>query len=173
MEKRKVLEAFMEGYGVVSMCTKVCKRSCLLNPEKVDFAKIKHGDDSLQSLAVFDRAKSYCYINKTLYNYRMDSGMTSKYDPSFYRQFKCVLLEILDRKEIWGLKDFDTLFIEKLMNILGRSITQSRFGTWKSIEEQADYLRDVYDDDLVREYVAKYHSVKSRLQLSYRMILPL
>lgn len=175
IERKQILEEYMSGYSIVSMCIKVCKRSCMsscanYNPQ---FGHIKHGDDSLQTLEIIDTANTFFYINKALYNYRIGSGMTSRYDAEYYPQLKIVLQQILRRKSQWQLDNFELYFTDKFMNIIGRSITQSRFNTWSSMQEQIDYLQGLRNDDLIEKYVDSYADVKDRLQLSYKVIIPL
>ena len=110
---------------------------------------IGNGEDTLQSIEIYGRAKSYVYLNKSLYNYRIGSGMTRKFDLNYYKGFKAVLEVIRNQKSNWNVNDFDRLFSIKVLQTVGRAITQSRYNIWKSKKEHIKYLRDIREDDML------------------------
>ena len=58
--------------------------------------------------------------------------MTAKFDYNYYASFKVVLENILQRKEIWKLENFDELLGIKVLSINVRAITKSRLNKCKS-----------------------------------------
>lgn len=55
---------------------------------EVDFTSFKgltFAEDFLQTLTVYDRARTFCFLDTSLYYYRPGSGITRAYDPHFYR----------------------------------------------------------------------------------------
>lgn len=67
------------------MCFKAIRRSCI--GADVDFSEFKgltFAEDFLQTLTVYDRAQTFCFIDASLYYYRPGSGITRAYDPHFY-----------------------------------------------------------------------------------------
>lgn len=78
------------------MWFKAIRRSCV--GVDVDFSKFKgltFAEDFLQTLTVYDRAQTFCFINASLYYYRPGSGITRAYDPHFY----CDVCRCLDEGE--------------------------------------------------------------------------
>ena len=45
------------------------------------------GEDTLQSVEFFTNADTFVYLNEALYDYRCDSGMTTKFDKDYYFTF--------------------------------------------------------------------------------------
>ena len=87
--RENVLREFMTGHSVVSVWGKICKTSCI-NPD-LDYKKygrMSTGEDTLQSVEFFTNADTFVYLNEALYDYRCDSGMTTKFDKDYYFTFK-------------------------------------------------------------------------------------
>ena len=79
------------------MCTKCVKKSCFdLKKDYTSFARIGNGEDTLQSLEVFCNAQSFVYLNENLYDYRVDSGMTSKFSQNYFEQF-CIVINTIKK----------------------------------------------------------------------------
>ena len=65
------------------------KRDCIDVEKKYQqFGRISTGEDTLQSIEFFSNAKTFVYLNETIYNYRCGSGMTGKFDGNYYFTFK-------------------------------------------------------------------------------------
>lgn len=172
VNKIDVLRQFLIGYSIVSVWSSVCKKSCIdVDKDYTSYAHISNGEDSLQKIEFFDRAKTYVYLNKALYNYRVGSGMTGKFDSLFYFSFKIVINNILERKEYWQIPDFDQLLTEKILTITGRAITQSRYGRNLSFSEHIRYLKQLREDDLVDHYIKHLAEVKKYLQKDHVILL--
>lgn len=78
------------------MCFKAIRRSCV--GADVDFSEFKgltFAEDFLQTLTVYDRARTFCFIDATLYYYRPGSGITHAYNPHFYRDV-CRCLDVAE-----------------------------------------------------------------------------
>lgn len=78
------------------MWFKAIRRSCV--GAEVDFSEFKgltFAEDFLQTLAVYDRARTFCFIDASLYYYRPGSGITRTYDPHFYRDV-CRCLDVAE-----------------------------------------------------------------------------
>ena len=68
------------------MCFKAIRRECV--GADMDFSEFKgltFAEDFLQTLTVYDRATSFCFLDAALYYYRPGSGITRAYNPHFYR----------------------------------------------------------------------------------------
>lgn len=62
-----------------SMCTKCIKTE--VAQADFDYSKyyhISYGEDTFQSMVLYNNARSFMYLDAKIYNYRMGSGMTSK-----------------------------------------------------------------------------------------------
>lgn len=79
-----------------SMWSKAVRRECV--GTDVDFSAFKgltFAEDFLQTLTVYDRAKTFCFLDATLYYYRPGSGITRAYSPHFYRDV-CRCLDVAE-----------------------------------------------------------------------------
>lgn len=67
------------------------------------YGMLKHGEDLLQLLPVFDKARSLCSLNDVLYFYRPnDAASTSAYKPSQLSDIRVVSRALLDYAGKWG-----------------------------------------------------------------------
>ena len=174
LDKESVLTEFMHSPWVVSMWGKIFKKSCLdLTMDYGKWGKLSTGEDTLQTIEIFDRANSFVYLNKSLYDYRIGSGMTGKYDPYYYQTFRDIFKEIENRKANWNMRNFDNLLSEKVLGMTGRAITQSRYNEWRGVREHVDYLRKIRDDDMLRRNLPRLDSVKQYLQKDHYILLKL
>ena len=96
VEKKAVLKEYLSRHSIVSMCGKMIKRTCIdVNWDYTQFGRISTGEDTLQSIEFFSRAKTFVYLNQVVYNYRCGSGMTGKFDENYYFTFKRIFEEII------------------------------------------------------------------------------
>lgn len=172
VNKEDVLKEFMLQHSVVSMCGKVCRRTCIdVDRDYTDFAKVSNGEDTLQSIELFNNANTFVYLNQALYDYRMGSGMTRKFDPNYYFGFKVVLENIERQKDAWNLPEFNQLFAVKVLQTAGRAITQSRYKQWDSVKAQKEYLSKIERDEMFQDNVGYLRDIKSSLQKDYIVLL--
>lgn len=174
LPKSEVLRIFMTSYSIVSMWGAVCKRNCIdIERDYAKFAHISNGEDTLQKLEILDRAETYVYLNKALYNYRIGSGMTGKFDPNYYESFKVIFEETYHRKKKWNLDNFDELMAIKVLSTSGRAITQSRYKKWKNIREQKDYLKSICEDMIFIQNLVYLNRVQKSIQTDYVILFKL
>lgn len=172
IDKKNVLEMFLKNHSVVSICTKVYKKKCIdIYNDYTLLYNISNGEDSLQSIELYNNAKTFVYINDELYNYRIGSGMTRKFDKNYYFWFKTILQQIKNQEKKWQLGDFRSLFAIKVLQTAARSITQSRYNKWNSYEKHKVYLKDIREDELVKEALFFLRSTKSKLQKDHYYLL--
>lgn len=174
VSKRDVLKEFMLRHSVVSVCGKVYRRSCVdVEQDYSEWSKVNNGEDTLQSIEFYNRADTFVYLNKPLYDYRIGSGMTKRFDPDFYFAFKTIYKQLEMQKMEWGLPEFDQLFAVKVLQTAGRAITQSRFGKSMTVMEHVAYLRKMRDDEMFRICIEKLKDAKHYLQHDYVILLML
>ena len=170
--RENVLREFMTGHSVVSVCGKICKTSCI-NPD-LDYKKygrMSTGEDTLQSVEFFTNADTFVYLNEALYDYRCDSGMTTKFDKDYYFTFKKIFEEIIKEKKAWNLKSFNKLFAIKVFQTTGRAITQSRYNKWNSYGEQRKYLKKIRQDKMFIVNIKYLNNIKENLQRDHYLLL--
>lgn len=74
-----------------------------LSADYTQHNKIKHGEDLLQLLPVFDKARSLCSLDDVLYFYRPnDTASTSAYKPSQLSDIRVVNRALLKYARKWG-----------------------------------------------------------------------
>ena len=174
VDKGSVLGTFLKDHSVVSLCTKIYKRSCLdVDREYSSFYKVSNGEDSLQSIELYNKAETFIYVNDALYDYRIGSGMTCRFDRNYYIGFKVVLEQIRNQKNSWSICDFEKLFAVKVMQTVGRAITQSRYGVWKSYTQQRGYFTNIRNDEMVDTALSYLKSIKGYLQTDHYYLLTL
>lgn len=174
IDKDTVLEKFLMGHSVVSLCTKIFKRNCIdVNRDYSQFYKISNGEDSLQSIEIYSNANTFVYLNEELYDYRIGSGMTHKFDENYFSGFEVVLEQIKKNGNNWKVSNFEKLFAIKVMQTAGRAVTQSRYHQWKSYGEEKIYLATIREDKMVKESLPYIDSIKEYLQTDHYYLLKL
>ena len=174
VEKEKILTEFMIGHSIVSMCGKVYKKSCIdKEKEYVEYADVSNGEDTLQSIEIYNHAEQFVYLNEALYDYRIGSGMTRKFDSEYYWGFRKVFEQINNQKEKWKLENFDSLFAIKILQTAGRAIKQSRYKKWNTAKEHKRYLMELRNDTMVKNSFDFMKNVSGNLQKDHLMLLKL
>lgn len=172
--KLDIFKEFLTGNKVVSLWSKIYKRTCLdINNNYENFGKLNTGEDTLQSIEIYTNAKTFVYLNEALYNYRSESGMTCKFDKDYYITFRKIIEEIYKKKEEWNISNFDKLISTKVLQIVGRSITQSRYNKWITSKEHIDYLKFIEEDTIFRENIVYLYKNKKILQFDHYILLML
>lgn len=174
VSKENVLREFMLRHSIVSVWGKIYRRSCMdIDKDYTSFAKVSNGEDTLQSIEFFNNSHTFVYLNKALYDYRMGSGMTKKFDPNYYFGFKTVLEYLETQKDVWNLPEFDQLFAVKVLQTAGRAITQSRYNKWKSVMNQKEYLKSIAEDKMMQKNIRLIDCIKVNLQKNHIVLLKL
>lgn len=172
VSKNAVLSEYMSGYSIVSMWGKIIKKSCIdVDRDYTEYEGLNTGEDTLQSIEFFTNASTFVYLNEPLYDYRCESGMTAKFDMNYYFTFKKIFKQIEKENNSWKLNDFDKLFANKVLQMSGRAITQSRYNKWKSLCEQKQYLKSIRDDELFKNSICFIRFFKCDLQKSHILLL--
>ena len=127
----------------------------------------------VKSIELYNKAEAFVYINDELYDYRIGSGMTRRFDRNYYIGFKVVLEQIRNQKNRWNICDFEKLFAVKVVQTVGRAITQSRYGGWKSYTQQREYFTNIRKDEMVDNALSYLKSIKGYLQTDHYYLLTL
>ena len=172
--KDSVLCEYLCGHSIVSMCGRVVKRSCIeVDRDYAEYGRLSTGEDTLQSIEIFSKASTFVYLNEALYDYRIGSGMTAKFDENYFFTFKHIFEQIEKEKADWKLKGFDKLFSIKVLQTAGRAITQARYNKWVSIKEEKNFLKSIYDDEMIKKSLKYLKKLKSKLQFDHYVLLVL
>ena len=125
--QQRMRERFVIGRFLNAMWIKVCRRCIVdINTDYEPYAHVANGEDMLQSMALFDAAKSFAHINKALVYYRRDNVSMSKgYSIRDYYSFRtgyCALYKYAAR---WNFDEGQVNIIRvkalnKCMAILGQ-----------------------------------------------------
>ena len=68
------------------MWFKAVRRDCVgVDVDYSEFKSLTFAEDFLQTLTIYDRAETFCFLSAALYYYRPGSGITRAYNPHFYR----------------------------------------------------------------------------------------
>lgn len=172
LDKNSVLEMYLKNHKVVSLCTKSYKKKCIdVDKDYTCFYNVSNGEDSLQSIEVYNNADTFVYLNDELYDYRIGSGMTRKFDRDYYLGFKVILDQIKQQENNWNLIDFNNLFAIKVLQTAGRAITQSRYNKWNSYSGHRTYLKGIKEDKYVNDSLNCIASIKGYLQKDHFYLL--
>ena len=166
--KKEVISEFLSANNIISLCTKVYRSSCI---DKCDlyeeFGRFNNAEDSLQSIEVYHNSDKYAYINRPLYNYRVSSGMTNRFDPKYINNFVIVISRMDIFKEYLSTDEYDRLISQKALTILGRAITQLRYdknGCWS---DQKEYLGILREQKAIIHYESFLRENRPKLEKSY------
>ena len=162
------MREFLYSRSIISLCCKAYKRECLDQNRDVSlYGCLSTGEDTLQSVEIFDRASSFVYLDEALYNYRVGSGMTNRFDPHFYSTFRKIFADSMKTIKHWEFPEKEQALSCKVLSTAGRSITQSRFFEWSSAKEHKAYLKKIQNDSFFQSYHRYLLSVRMRLQTDY------
>lgn len=112
--KRLIYEALMFSSFVSSLCIKAIKTTILQN-DPSDYSQIYEkllAEDQYQSIFLINASKRIKFINKELYNYRIDNvSVTRNFDiSSFYnRSMLYVYDKFIEMLPIWGMYNRDII----------------------------------------------------------------
>lgn len=172
LKKEVVYKEFLSCHSIVSVCGKMIKRKCIdIDKDYTRFGRISTGEDTLQSIEFFTNAETYVYLNKAVYNYRYGSGMTARFDKNYYFTFKNIFEEILLKKDIWNLENFEKLFAVKVLQTTGRAITQLRYNKCISFKEQKKYLKNLRNDSMLKSNLCYLYKVQGELQFDHFILI--
>ncbi len=174
VNKNDVIKCFLRDYSIVSLAVSICKRECInINQNYESISWISNGEDTIQKIEIIDNARSFVYLNRSLYNYRGRVGMTARFDADYYKSFRVAFDRIEKMKNKWTIPEFDMLMSIKVLSTAGRAITQSRLHKWEDYKKQKQYLVTLRNDDLLKKNLIELNKVNVYIQRNYRILLKL
>ena len=153
LDRKQIMEYYFtaEIPVITSMAGKVFKRECLdMSQDYSAYGKMSMGEDTLQTAEVISKASSFYYLNKNLYIYRIGSGMTTRFDPNYYKTFKRIIVDIFSRE---GFVDdeYRILYDEKIVLTGCRAIAQSKSASQMSYYERKMFVKSIVDDKAFKD----------------------
>lgn len=119
--------------------------------------RLTNGEDLFQILDMVDQAKSFIYLDKVLYFYRvMQDSISRIYNPYYFQSEKIVCAKRLEYAAKWGKNDDFVLGAEiqtfKIMREIARKVLISDM-KWKDAKNEMKKLRS---DLFFRKYYLDY-----------------
>ncbi len=110
-DKKLFYDLICRGDSLNSMWSKCIRKSiAYLGRENM---YLNYGEDLYQTAEYADMAEGIAYINRILYYYRCDEGITSNYNTLFLDNQKIVWKQIDDFSSKWGDSDYLQLLDER------------------------------------------------------------
>lgn len=161
-ESEIFLKKMAKDFSINGMWLKAVKSSVIdryKNYEQIRY--VSNGEDLLQSVEFYSRAKSIYYLNEALYNYRINSqSMTNNYSKNYYISFREAFKELLTALEKRKLKssiyEAEVLFLGRVYEDMVQSCAN---GSPLGQKEKINHLKYIGQDDF---YQKVYSDVKSQ-----------
>lgn len=157
----------------VSMWGKAVKKSCFdLEKDYSSFGKSSMGEDTLQSAEIYQKAKSFVYLNESLYDYRSGSGMTSRFDENYFDSFKKIFEYVSAYGYIKDSEEYQFLLGAKRLTTAGRAITQSCHAKMSS-KQRTQFVKKIVEDESICTLLADLKCYKKFLKPVHFALLSL
>ncbi|MDU5912998.1 MAG: glycosyltransferase family 2 protein [Anaerococcus vaginalis] len=174
LEKKQVLDSyFIDNYPVVTtMAGKAIRSTCFdLKKDYTHFYKDSFGEDTLQSAEVYEKAEKIVYLNEVLYYYRTSIGMSSQFKEDYYTNFIKIIEYVSNYSYISNNEEFNSRIVIKILNVLARSITQSRNCKSLNYKIRKKYLSSLYEEKYVKNVLSVLNQNYNFLDFKYFIIL--
>lgn len=92
INKEKIIETVLSSSSLNSLCLKTCKRVLFdIDIDYSEFYYIQNAEDLLQSIPIFENAKTFTYIPESFYYYRANpTSLTHKIGKNQYKNLDVV-----------------------------------------------------------------------------------
>lgn len=155
-DKNKVYDELLLSHKINSLCMKVFRRNLIdIDNDYSEYYGNNFGEDLLQSIPIVMNAQKLYYLDRTLYNYRMKSGMTARYNNKQYWACRTIYDKIRTQLVDLEIEDFE----EKLSKYLVAS-------AYDAIH-QNHVIGEYHEDDVLMivndpEYINAYSMIESK-----------
>ena len=164
-----------------SMCAKCIKRNLVnISFEWKDFLSISFGEDTLQTIVLYNNSTNFVYVDDCVYNYRIGCGMTKKLPIKHLEDFKMICDSMHSLCAQWeqdieeGIIDYySKIFISHLINIFETSnnlaevkerISDANIYLSKSVKHEINYsvCKNIIKRELLvrKSFVSLYIIIK-------------
>lgn len=118
VKKEQIFDMLLLNSQVNSLCMKTYKKELIdIEEDYSDFYNYNYGEDLLQSIPLVIKCNSIYYLDKQLYNYRIGSGMTYKYNNTRYWSFKEVYYKLKEALKIISVDEPDYKLSKFLVHV--------------------------------------------------------
>lgn len=168
--KEKIYNKLLLEYSINAIWLKAVKRSIIdIKKDYRKFYKYNFGEDLLQTIPLVKKAKEIYYLNKELYNYRIESGMMRKYSSNYYWSYRFVNLEVEQQLKEEKIMDIKEKAAFHLIIAAYGAVTQLKYCDDVKFEE-IDQIRN--DPVFINKYCMLMNSkYKNNLKLKQRLVL--
>ena len=123
-----------------SMCSKCVKRSIINVEDSYEQCiGISYGEDTLQSIVLYNNANNFVYINECIYNYRLGSGMTKKLSVEYLKDFASIAFFMKSHCRNWTINIDDCVndYLSKIIIKYFTNIMETS-STFKEVDERVN-----------------------------------
>lgn len=172
VSKEKIIELVLMGASLNSLCIKTCKR--FLFDVDADYSKlyyIQNAEDLLQSIPIFEKAKTFVYVPKALYYYRMNpTSLTHKIRKDQYKNLDIVRPKLYSMLKTVGLDSEKNkkIFFDTYLECISSTVYQICSSEIKDINTIFD---EILSYDKVCE--AKKYLKSAKLGIKSKIVLML
>ncbi len=171
-DKTELFNKLLLTYQINSLCMKTYKRDIIdLECDYSEFYDCNYGEDLLQTVPLLIKANRIYYTDTSLYDYRMNSGMTTSYNNEQYWSYKKIfnrIAEQLKDQDIPGFKEKCSVYI------VSAGYEAVRLNRYDDRFHEEDVIAIARDDDFKRAYECLRETENlGRFTLKQRMILNL
>ena len=171
-DKNEIYDRLFLDYCLNSMCLKAVKRSCFdAERDYSPFYGCSVAEDMLQSVPLLMAARSVYYLDKELYDYRMDSGMTHKCNYNYYWSNKMINEDVRARLKDEGVEDLEIKASYHILIAAYAGVTQMK---WADMWEEDEIKKIAADFTFLRSWDTVWNTVYARgFNIKQRLILKL
>lgn len=170
-DKKEVYDLLLTTYKINALCLKAFKREIVdVHRDYSKFYPYNFGEDLLQTIPLVKAAASIYYLDKPLYNYRVDSGMMRHYSPKFYESYHVVNRAVSTEMDDCKIMDIDQKLSVHLLRAAYGATTQVKYlitgqkDALIEISQDADFRMDFKNLGFLS--VLRYFNLKQTLILS-------
>lgn len=147
-DKNKLYSLVLGNNRYNPLCRKAVKLELFTDNDYSNYYKIKHGEDLLQSLELYKKAKEVLFIEEHLYNYRMNPfSITQDIKYENFEINTIVREEVLNfiyQENVWSEKEIDK-YLEYCRKLLKEEIFKIIFLD-TSVENKKELLKKIHDN---------------------------
>ena len=140
-DKRVIYDKLFLSYSMNSMCLKAFRRELAdADRDYSDFYDCSVAEDLLQSVPIYTAAEKIYYLDRALYDYRITTGMTHKYNPGYYWSNRKINIDIRERLSGEGIVDLEKKAAFHILIAAYAGTTQMQYAD-KADASQLDKIR--------------------------------
>lgn len=162
--KTDLYKKILKGNRLNNIWIKAIRANCFEVDKFINYPKITMGEDLLHTLYPITNAKKIKYINKILYQYRINaSSMTRNFQPDVYEGHKKIYLEIKNMLKKWDMdnKEYNSILNNRFLKSIGKAIL---FSPANIINRENEYLLMLESINMDSLFYEIYNEQKNHLE---------